>query len=717
MRKKNSAVQPRQQKTGGASLAADKNAAAQKGIAGEKSLVHRIRAFQWGNQANRRCADCTEPGPTYICLVFSTFICQTCSGIHRGFGHKIKGIAFSDWSDKEVCAIEAGGNARAADVWLANWNPALYEMPSSGQTDLVKEWIRLKYVERRWWRALPEVLSEPAKVPKEVSASDQTVACSKQDPAAALETRRRRSSSNESITSSTPRRWQRRGRAASPLVPANPPPPSSGNGEAETCAAALAAIEAEVATEMPETEEKMVEALEAVQDDLLSLRCAAMEVEVAREALPQTEEKMVEASEAVQDDLLSLSCAAIEVEVATEALPQTEEIVEASEAVQDDLLSLSCMSSTEAVAESPETAGPDAVDEATCAVIEVPEGNDDGTVSEVSAWEWQQAGTDTDATSGVASMGRSEAPYESVHENEAMPVLSPATAMPASLLLDAPTPFAFAPAMPPLAAPEILPLGPGRMATPREGAAAASAFDLSQRAIPSEGSAAASTCDLEAWDPYLPAKASVDLLDGLDFSGFGPSSSNTQATVVIASPSPPKEEEGLDAWWPADFSGTAGSSASVTSCLPFEQWSTPVLESQTSTMGDRMREAVLNSNSGNLKQLLSECWAQAPVAVPPQRTSSVDWFETGVALGGAPKTPPQNCCGVTSGLTSAATLPAASDEVTSPVVHDLAVQDSPRAPPDFADLLCVFHAQHPISGLETVFNVGSHHRAATVDSA
>jgi len=280
-----------------------------------------------------------------------------------------------------------------------------------------------------------------------------------------------------------------------------------------------------------------------------------------------------------------------------------------------------------------------------------------------------------------------------------MPVLSPTTTMPASL--------AFAPAVPSLAAPEILLLEPGRMATSPKGATAASAFEL------------------DGLDTYLPARASVELPDGLPLSGLGLSSGNTQATVGMASPSPPKEDEGFDARWPTDFSSTTGPSSSVTSCPPLEQWSTPVLESQTSTMGDRLRDAVLNRNRDNLKQLLSECWAHSTVAVPPQRPSSIDWFEAGVAPGGASKAPPQNCCGVTSGsmawppkqsgLTSSALLPAKSDVAISPAVHELAAQDSPRALPDFADLLCAFHVQHPISGLEAVFNV-SHHCAATVAS-
>lgn len=31
-----------------------------------------------------------QVGPTYVCLTFGTFVCTTCSGLHREFSHKVK---------------------------------------------------------------------------------------------------------------------------------------------------------------------------------------------------------------------------------------------------------------------------------------------------------------------------------------------------------------------------------------------------------------------------------------------------------------------------------------------------------------------------------------------------------------------------------------------------------------------------------------------------
>merc|ERR1719401_3378793 len=118
---------------------------------GDKGLVERIRVVQRSGPVNKKCADCTERGPTYICLDFHTLVCQTCSGIHREFGHKIKGISLSEWSIAEVSSIEAGGNGRAADRWLGRWKADEFPEPDGSDPERTREYIRAKYVEKRWW--------------------------------------------------------------------------------------------------------------------------------------------------------------------------------------------------------------------------------------------------------------------------------------------------------------------------------------------------------------------------------------------------------------------------------------------------------------------------------------------------------------------------------------------------------------------------------------
>lgn len=47
----------------------------------ESALLDKIRSFQRQDPENKRCADCGDVGPTYICMDYGSFICTTCSGL------------------------------------------------------------------------------------------------------------------------------------------------------------------------------------------------------------------------------------------------------------------------------------------------------------------------------------------------------------------------------------------------------------------------------------------------------------------------------------------------------------------------------------------------------------------------------------------------------------------------------------------------------------
>ncbi len=93
-------------------------------------------------------------GPGQICLDFHTFVCMTCSGVHREFQHKCKGISMSKWTPEEVKAIEAsGGNPHDSEVWLARWDASLFPRPAPNSLERIRKFIQMKYIERRWYSA------------------------------------------------------------------------------------------------------------------------------------------------------------------------------------------------------------------------------------------------------------------------------------------------------------------------------------------------------------------------------------------------------------------------------------------------------------------------------------------------------------------------------------------------------------------------------------
>lgn len=117
----------------------------------ESNLVSRIRTYQRADKANKQCSNCGELGPVYICTDFHTFICTECSGLHRELSHKVKSITMSNWTVDEVDLLEkSGGNAHDRAVFLATHDPKIYTIPSSTSRDKLREFIRMKYVDKKW---------------------------------------------------------------------------------------------------------------------------------------------------------------------------------------------------------------------------------------------------------------------------------------------------------------------------------------------------------------------------------------------------------------------------------------------------------------------------------------------------------------------------------------------------------------------------------------
>eukprot|EP00435_Cladocopium_sp_Y103_P023838 s1054_g5.t2 len=128
----------------------------------DDNAVDKLVAFQQSHQANKTCANCPAR-PTHVCVSFQIFVCESCRALHHWFGHKMKSISSSEWSSAEVAKLEeGGGNEGARAKWLDGWNKDIFPEPDGTNEDWscgklgtvfvehVKEWIRLKYVEKRW---------------------------------------------------------------------------------------------------------------------------------------------------------------------------------------------------------------------------------------------------------------------------------------------------------------------------------------------------------------------------------------------------------------------------------------------------------------------------------------------------------------------------------------------------------------------------------------
>lgn len=100
---------------------------------------------------NKKCFDCSEKGPFYACTTLGTFVCTTCSGIHREFQHHVKSISMASFKPEEVQFLEEMGNGRAKEIWLAYWTPSDYPEPESTDRARVREFMKLKYERKKWF--------------------------------------------------------------------------------------------------------------------------------------------------------------------------------------------------------------------------------------------------------------------------------------------------------------------------------------------------------------------------------------------------------------------------------------------------------------------------------------------------------------------------------------------------------------------------------------
>ncbi|KAK1393633.1 putative ADP-ribosylation factor GTPase-activating protein AGD14 [Heracleum sosnowskyi] len=99
---------------------------------------------------NRKCINCNTPGPQYVCTSFWTFVCMICSGVHREFTHRVKSVSLSKFTSQEVEALQRGGNQRARETFLNDWDPLRHRFPAGSNADKIREFIKNVYVNRRY---------------------------------------------------------------------------------------------------------------------------------------------------------------------------------------------------------------------------------------------------------------------------------------------------------------------------------------------------------------------------------------------------------------------------------------------------------------------------------------------------------------------------------------------------------------------------------------
>ncbi|KMZ57727.1 putative ADP-ribosylation factor GTPase-activating protein AGD14 [Zostera marina] len=111
---------------------------------------------------NRRCINCNSLGPQYVCTNFWTFICITCSGIHREFTHRVKSVSMAKFTLKEVEELQRGGNQRAREKFLKGFDMQQNQgFPNCSNVDQIREFVKIVYVEKKYWVGIKSSAKPP----------------------------------------------------------------------------------------------------------------------------------------------------------------------------------------------------------------------------------------------------------------------------------------------------------------------------------------------------------------------------------------------------------------------------------------------------------------------------------------------------------------------------------------------------------------------------
>lgn len=136
---------------------------AKKSTKQEEKMLQEIRKLS-KLEANKTCVDCPEKMPSYINSTHNTFVCTKCSGIHRELQFKVKGISMTVFTPEDVQAMQHGGNAVHNAKYMARYSPRDMPIPNGSDVSKLREFIRAKYLEKRWYdpnAAVPESDAAP----------------------------------------------------------------------------------------------------------------------------------------------------------------------------------------------------------------------------------------------------------------------------------------------------------------------------------------------------------------------------------------------------------------------------------------------------------------------------------------------------------------------------------------------------------------------------
>ncbi|XP_045112672.1 arf-GAP with coiled-coil, ANK repeat and PH domain-containing protein 2-like isoform X2 [Portunus trituberculatus] len=130
----------------------------------QASTAHKAHLWQelMSIPGNDLCCDCGASNPRWASINLGVTLCIECSGIHRSLGvhySKVRSLTLDAWDPEMVKVMHDLGNSVINRIYLATYIPGEGSGPPAAKPDsqrsVREDWIKMKYVERRYVKPLP----------------------------------------------------------------------------------------------------------------------------------------------------------------------------------------------------------------------------------------------------------------------------------------------------------------------------------------------------------------------------------------------------------------------------------------------------------------------------------------------------------------------------------------------------------------------------------
>ncbi|KAK8375630.1 hypothetical protein O3P69_008439 [Scylla paramamosain] len=130
----------------------------------QASTAHKAHLWQelMSIPGNDLCCDCGASNPRWASINLGVTLCIECSGIHRSLGvhySKVRSLTLDAWEPEMVKLMHDLGNSVINRIYLATYVPGESSGPPAAKPDsqrsVREDWIKVKYVERRYVKPLP----------------------------------------------------------------------------------------------------------------------------------------------------------------------------------------------------------------------------------------------------------------------------------------------------------------------------------------------------------------------------------------------------------------------------------------------------------------------------------------------------------------------------------------------------------------------------------